>query len=316
MEPISARGACASSLGAAVQAGVTRVTSAASRLGDCQVDPDSMALHQDTLHVLTSCAGEEDHREAEGSSEESSAGSGDDACAKARPLGPLIFRASVAGLALVVVASVGALAYGYAGGLAGSRASRSDSVGEDKALRMMTDTACVNAQGWTDGDANCLGDGCTSAGRTCDAFQAHPEWCDDEDRTGQAHNYPELNCCACGGGQVPGPSPSGGEPEVANVHAASTDNDGVATSEPETGGACVDRPRWTNGYIACRNQLGDEDGCTFGGLNCDGYVKQGFCKDGKVVPGMEHTLGGMYNHPEIHCCACGKIQGSVANVIW
>jgi hypothetical protein len=70
---------------------------------------------------------------------------------------------------------------------------------------------------------------------------------------------------------------------------------------------CVDSVHWTNGYVDCgKTGLNESDGCTTGGLTCEGYVKQGFCQNQAVVDGKEWTVGGSFNHPELNCCACGK----------
>jgi hypothetical protein len=210
---------------------------------------------------------------------------------------------------------------------------------------LKSEATCMDAQGWANGDNACLsngydGPGCSEGGLTCDAYEAHRAWCDDAAYSGEATNYPELNCCACGGGTAYD-AVLGSTEEAAGslvqlkspaahcvVHESCTaqaeagqknccpNDDGDMMDCCEGKGECVSDDSWANGFIACANQLTEEDGCTAGGLTCKGYVTQGYCKDGAAVEGMEDFLGGSYNHPELHCCECGKIEGSLANVIW
>ena len=60
---------------------------------------------------------------------------------------------------------------------------------------------------------------------------------------------------------------------------------------------CRDHPSWNNG---------PRPG---GALDCAAYVAKGYCRDGAFVPGMDWTGGEAFNHPERHCCACGKGRG-------
>jgi SAM-dependent methyltransferase len=92
----------------------------------------------------------------------------------------------------------------------------------------------------------------------------------------------------CSGGTGP-PRPAGGPfADWANYRWAS------AGVEVEAG--CLDTPGWTNGI----NEL-----------KCDDYgiklgQKLGFCSNGGVVAGKEWALGAKHNHPDRHCCVCGK----------
>lgn len=207
------------------------------------------------------------------------------------------------------------------------------------------DATCEDAEGWSNGDNACLsngydGPGCTDNGLTCAAFEAHKQLCDDEAYIGKDFNFPELNCCACGGGTtydvalgssseaVVSPAKLKSPAAQCVVHASCAaqaesgqknccpNDDGDMMDCCEGEGECVSDEAWANGYIACANELTEEDGCTAGGLTCKGYVTQGYCKGGAAVKGMEDFLGGRWNHPELHCCECGKIEGSLANVIW
>ena len=54
--------------------------------------------------------------------------------------------------------------------------------------------------------------------------------------------------------------------------------------------SCEDDALWKNPY----------------GHDCAGYVEKGWCADGEAMPGQQWTLGAVYNHPEDHCCQCGK----------
>jgi hypothetical protein len=62
-------------------------------------------------------------------------------------------------------------------------------------------------------------------------------------------------------------------------------------------GTCQDNSNWNNGWTGAPNGKG---------LTCSEYVTGNYCKDGKVVPGAEWTLGATYNYPEKNCCECGK----------
>lgn len=240
---------------------------------------------------------------------------------------------------------------------------------------------CKDTPSWTNGFYECAtngykGKGCEPRGLNCQAYQENG-WCTNgitierykDWAFGQHMNYPELNCCACGGGSgpsvqsgsilaaggasapvpvptlprpsppVPSPLAAGARPGTASCSAnpactkaglsgnccPNDDNvqleccsvpaagPAVAPSLETVGGnliagkVCEDTAQWANGYIKC-NTLGltRDDGCTFGGMSCDGYVKQGFCASGQAVKGKEWATGGAYNHPELNCCACGK----------
>ena len=55
---------------------------------------------------------------------------------------------------------------------------------------------------------------------------------------------------------------------------------------------CEDTPGWTNG---------DRPG---GALRCADYVSQGHCASGQLLTAWAGGSG--FNHPQKHCCACGK----------
>lgn len=55
---------------------------------------------------------------------------------------------------------------------------------------------------------------------------------------------------------------------------------------------CRDTPTWKNPY----------------GLDCLGYVREGHCFKGGIVPGHSWAMGEQFGWPELHCCACGKIE--------
>jgi len=42
------------------------------------------------------------------------------------------------------------------------------------------------------------------------------------------------------------------------------------------------------------------------GNDCDYYVKRAICGDGTVFISKEIWMGAAHNHPEMHCCACGR----------
>jgi hypothetical protein len=60
---------------------------------------------------------------------------------------------------------------------------------------------------------------------------------------------------------------------------------------------CRDNPSWNNG---------PRPG---GPLDCAAYEAKGYCKDRTFAKGFEWTGGKPFNHPERHCCACGKGNG-------
>ena len=55
--------------------------------------------------------------------------------------------------------------------------------------------------------------------------------------------------------------------------------------------ACADDKNWKNPS----------------GYDCSDYAKR-WCENGKARAGQEWTLGKSFNHPENHCCACGKLS--------
>ena len=94
-------------------------------------------------------------------------------------------------------------------------------------------------------------------------------WCKDgkiqqDWTTGPNYIYPENNCVACG----------------------KTSNDQ----------AIINTPGWTNGA----------------GFKCEDYLKNEWCKDGKVTPGFGWTIGAAYNYPENNCTVCGKTSNDQA----
>jgi hypothetical protein len=75
---------------------------------------------------------------------------------------------------------------------------------------------CTDTPDWANGDDSCiregfgLDQGCSDRGWKCEAYARHAEqaWCVDgavvpgmETALGEVHNFPEENCCVCGGGQ-------------------------------------------------------------------------------------------------------------------
>jgi len=80
---------------------------------------------------------------------------------------------------------------------------------------------CTDTPDWANGDDSCiregfgLDQGCSERGWRCEAYASHaPQaWCAGgalvpgmETAFGEVHNFPEVNCCVCGGGQKGGPA--------------------------------------------------------------------------------------------------------------
>mmetsp|Transcript_80867 Transcript_80867/g.142640 ORF Transcript_80867/g.142640 Transcript_80867/m.142640 type:complete len:316 (-) Transcript_80867:246-1193(-) len=219
---------------------------------------------------------------------------------------------------------------------------------------------CIDTQNWANGYYKCnengyTGIGCVANGFNCEAYASNAlcvagkpvpgkDWA-----FGESLNYPELNCCACGGGSgsLSGSTSAAASPAAVTLPTTETtttttfkppkpttcsaysacsgvsgnccpNDNGINLACCESAMTCFDTPAWTNGYIKCANYgFTEEQGCTYGGVTCAGYVNQSFCADGKVLEGKEWTLGGRYNHPELNCCACGKsVEGNVDNAVW
>lgn len=62
--------------------------------------------------------------------------------------------------------------------------------------------------------------------------------------------------------------------------------------------ACTDSPMWDNGQRPG------------GPLTCASYAQQ-FCESGAFTADTSWASGAAFNHPERHCCACGKRQVDV-----
>eukprot|EP00933_Yihiella_yeosuensis_P038393 TRINITY_DN3232_c2_g1_i1.p1 TRINITY_DN3232_c2_g1~~TRINITY_DN3232_c2_g1_i1.p1 ORF type:complete len:317 (+),score=64.04 TRINITY_DN3232_c2_g1_i1:73-1023(+) len=210
---------------------------------------------------------------------------------------------------------------------------------------------CRNTPKWSNGFFQCntngyAGLGCSPTGFTCEAYELNG-WClggrqvkGKEWAMGEKLNFPELNCCVCGGGSSTSrqaeadPVPPTPPPIVANKPATCSsyskceglgdgsrccpNDNGIYLDCCKSPMVCRDTSLWTNGYTKCKKfGFKAEQGCTPGGVNCEGYVAQGFCKDGAVVKGKEWTLGGRFNHPELNCCACGKhADGTLDNGVF
>ena len=70
--------------------------------------------------------------------------------------------------------------------------------------------------------------------------------------------------------------------------AASARRTAERTALPSTDSACRDMPRWDNHH----------------GMKCAQYEELSYCINGR--PAEHWATGAKYNHPEKHCCACGK----------
>jgi len=66
---------------------------------------------------------------------------------------------------------------------------------------------------------------------------------------------------------------------------------------PPTVSRCADTRGWTNG---------DRPD---GPLGCADYEARRYCNEGFVLVAAAWAAGAQFNHPERHCCACGKVEG-------
>lgn len=104
--------------------------------------------------------------------------------------------------------------------------------------------------------------------------------------SGVAYDYPEKQCCSCGGGKAK--DGQFYEPPYSK-NADSDDNEGEQDQASSVSETCMDTPNWKNQY----------------GLDCVSYLKKGYCEKGSVVKGKEWTSGAAYSYPETNCCQCG-----------
>jgi hypothetical protein len=164
---------------------------------------------------------------------------------------------------------------------------------------------CEDTPGWSNGYWQCgnngyRGRGCVEKGLTCEAYASN-RWCqwgsparNKEWAFGTRFLYPELNCCACGGGSIRA---------VAEPEAPESD---ASLSAHGSEGECLDTPDWANGFWQCKGF-----GCSSKGLACEAYEQQGWCRGGRPALGHEGEMGKAANHPELNCCACGGGSSSV-----
>jgi hypothetical protein len=131
-------------------------------------------------------------------------------------------------------------------------------------------------------------------GLTCQMYT--DAWCTGEgfkpystNMGGAAYNYPEKQCCSCGGGKA-----KAGQTYEAPYLTADADDDEDSEnvqSDGSSDGSCMDTPSWKNQYD----------------VDCAGYVEKGYCqKNGKGGYYVKTGTGGAaYGYPESNCCGCG-----------
>lgn len=158
---------------------------------------------------------------------------------------------------------------------------------------------CEDTPNWTNGYWECggnvhAGPNCRGRGLTCEAYAASG-WCQRggvtpgfEKAFGQGMAWPELNCCACGGGS-------------SLRSGAGVEN----LTDVDARRGCVDTPGWTDGNWECNAWKSKPLGCTPRGLTCGAYQAGELCLDGAPAPGREFVVGKEYLFPEKNCCVCG-----------
>merc|ERR1712176_92346 len=185
-------------------------------------------------------------------------------------------------------------------------------------------------------------EGCSFQGWTCEGYESQG-WCKDGTinfGAGSDFNYPEKNCCACGGGRSADEAFPAKPSQAANqsgqvislrgsvVAMTNSGTDasavGVASELHElpklsvnvvkpvayisselTSGVCMDTHYWTNGYDCAGNGQSADIGCNASGWTCDGYGLQGWCADGAPTPNTpEYFFGPKLNSPKMNCRVC------------
>ena len=170
--------------------------------------------------------------------------------------------------------------------------------------------AVTDTPGWTNG-----------AGYSCQNYVTKG-WCkdgkvlEDADWTkGPDYIYPENNCVACGKTSndqaiinTPGWTNGAGF-KCEDYLERKWCKDGKVLEDWATG------PKYNypeNNCTVCGKTSNDQAITDTPGwkstaqVDCDGYKRVGWCKDGKVVPGNEWTVGASFNYPEKNCIVCGK----------
>merc|ERR1712232_843540 len=217
---------------------------------------------------------------------------------------------------------------------------------------------CVDTYDWDNGYSDCRKQtndpafcsavGAPTGGWTCAEYAAK-FWCLDNqclgpEKTGGVYacgaklNYPERNCCVCGGGsqqlqqlqqqeeqeqaqeQQHEQQLEKQQYETTAILSAAFENGANSTQvgrsavSEEAVMGCVDTYDWDNGYSDCRKQSDDPAFCSAvgaptGGWTCAQYAAEFWCLDNQCL-GPEKT-GGVYacgaklNYPERNCCVCG-----------
>lgn len=225
----------------------------------------------------------------------------------APPSGGRALGAKAAAAALVTLAAL-APAAALAAGAAATHGAAGGAPGQRELRRGAAEAPpCEDTPNWTNGYWECggnvhAGPNCEGRGLTCEAYAASG-WCQRgivtpgfEKAFGQGMAWPELNCCACGGG-----SRLRSEAEVPQV----ADGGGGRRRRPDARQGCVDTPGWTDGKWECNTWKSKPSGCTPRGLTCGAYRAGKLCVDGAPAPGKEFAAGEEYLYPEKNCCACG-----------
>ena len=144
-------------------------------------------------------------------------------------------------------------------------------------------------------------------------FKAGAEW-----TGGAKYNFPELNCATCG-------KDSGTHFKGKDSHSWHNAKGYNCASYLKrgwcAGGKAVPGMEWTLGAkynfpekncVICGKDAEFLKGSDMPGFTnnhnhgCGSYKANGWCANGKAVPGMEWTLGAKYNFPELNCMDCGK----------
>eukprot|EP00927_Polykrikos_kofoidii_P083009 TRINITY_DN8402_c0_g2_i1.p1 TRINITY_DN8402_c0_g2~~TRINITY_DN8402_c0_g2_i1.p1 ORF type:complete len:1106 (+),score=146.24 TRINITY_DN8402_c0_g2_i1:405-3320(+) len=178
--------------------------------------------------------------------------------------------------------------------------------------------SCTNSPNWVNGFKVCRSrglmqaDGCEPGGLTCRYYEQAVGMCVDGSvgkgfawAMGKKYNYPERNCCVCGGGSYAA-TPAGAIAVVSGARRMAQPSSPAGANRSEEP-PCTNTPGWVNGFKACGSHgLRKADGCAVGGLTCRYYEQaKGMCVDGAVSSGFAWAMGEQYNFPERNCCVCG-----------
>ncbi|CAK0851904.1 unnamed protein product, partial [Prorocentrum cordatum] len=141
-------------------------------------------------------------------------------------------------------------------------ATNTSSTALDAAKFTADQRTCHDTSGWTDGNSNCAGPGCTPTGYTCGAYAAQ-KWCYQGHEVqipsvaGSDLNQPTRNCCACGGGSFATErfQAAGMDSTLCSMHTGCVGQEGSCCPGPNgthqecclSEPVCEDTPGWANG---------------------------------------------------------------------